>query len=194
MSRRSSCRSGWSMSCVIARSRACRQRPGTGQLDRGATFRLLAGATVIGGALVVAFYAPFWDGIRTFDGLGQQLRPLYYNSSIVQFVTAPLELLVQPAQYPALDKTVRLVFYATFVLYAGMQTRRLWVLGPLADIRDLLTAAAKITFAALALITFWFQPWYIVWLLMLGPLARQPYVRRQGVIMSAGALLTYAVS
>ena len=165
-----------------------------GELDRGATVRLLAGATAIGATLVVLFYAPFWDGIKTFDGLGQQLRPLYYNSSIVQFVTAPLELLVQPAQYPALDKTVRLVFYVLFVGYAAMQTHRLWALGPLADIRDLLTAAAKVTFAALALITFWFQPWYIVWLLTLGPLARQPYVRRQGVLMSAGALLTYAVS
>ena len=164
------------------------------ELDRGATVRLLAGATVTGALLTVLFYAPFWDGFKTFNGLGQQLRPLYYNSSIVQFITAPLELLVQPAQYPALDKTVRLVFYAIFILYAGIQTHRLWVLGPLADIRDLLTAAAKITFAALALITFWFQPWYIVWLLALGPLARQPYVRRQGVLMSAGALLTYAVS
>ncbi len=165
-----------------------------GELDRAAAVRLLAGAFAIGAALVVVFYAPFWDGIRTFDGLGQQLRPLYYNSSIVQFFTAPLELLVQPAQYPALDKTVRLVFYSLFALYAALQTHRLWVLGPQADIRDLLTAAAKVTFAALALITFWFQPWYIVWLLTLGPLARQPYVRRQGVLMSVGALLTYAVS
>ncbi len=164
------------------------------ELDQAATARLLAGAFVIGATLVVIFYAPFWDGVRTFDGLGQQLRPLYYNSSIVQFITAPLELLVQPAQYPALDKTVRLVFYALFIIYAAIQTHRLWVLGPLADIRDLLTAAAKVTFAALALITFWFQPWYIVWLLVLGPLALQPYVRRQGVLMSAGALLTYAVS
>ena len=163
-------------------------------LDRAATVRLLAGATLSGAVLVVVFYAPFWDGLKTFNGLGQQLRPLYYNSSIVQFITAPLELLVQPAQYPALDKTVRLVFYAIFILYAAIQTHRLWVLGPLADIRDLLTAAAKITFAALALITFWFQPWYIVWLLTLGPLARQPFVRRQGVLMSAGAMLTYAVS
>lgn len=165
-----------------------------GELDRGATARLLAEALLIGSALLVIFYAPFWDGIKTFDGLGQQLRPLYYNSSIVQFITAPLELLVKPAQYPALDKTVRLIFYALFVIYAGIQTHRLWVLGPFADIRDLLTASAKVTFAALALITFWFQPWYIVWLLTLGPLSRQPYARRQGVIMSAGALLTYAVS
>jgi len=165
-----------------------------GELDRAATARLLAGAFIIGATMVVVFYGPFWDGIKTFNGLGQQLRPLYYNSSIVQFITAPLELLVLPAQYPALDKTVRLVFYALFIIYGAVQTHRLWVLGPLADIRDLLTAAAKVTFAAVALITFWFQPWYLVWLLALGPLARQPYVRRQGVLMSAGALLTYAVS
>lgn len=165
-----------------------------GDLDRGAAARLLVGATVTGGALVALCYAPFWDGIKTFDGLGQQLRPLYYNASVVQFITAPLELLVQPAQYSALDKTVRLVFYTIFVIYAGMQTHRLWRLGPHADVGDLLTAAAKVTFAALALITFWFQPWYIVWLLTLGPLAKQPYVRRQGVLMSVGALLTYAVS
>ncbi|HEX8995056.1 MAG TPA: glycosyltransferase 87 family protein [Ktedonobacterales bacterium] len=164
------------------------------ELDGGATMRLLAETLFIGLALVVLFYAPFWEGIKTFNGLGQQLRPLYYNSSIVQFITAPLELLVQPAQYPALDKTVRLVFYALFIIYAGIQTHRLWVLGPQADLRDLLTASAKVTFATLALITFWFQPWYIVWLLALGPLSRQPYARRQGVLMSAGALLTYAVS
>ncbi|MDE3231550.1 MAG: polyprenol phosphomannose-dependent alpha 1,6 mannosyltransferase MptB, partial [Chloroflexota bacterium] len=169
-------------------------RGALGELDRAATVRLLAGATLIGAALVAIFYAPFWDGLKTFNGLGQQLRPLYYNASIVQFITAPLELLVQPAQYPALDKTVRLVFYTLFIVFAAVQTHRLWVLGPSADIRDLLTAAAKITFAALALITFWFQPWYIVWLLALGPLALQSYVRRQAVLMSLGAMLTYAAS
>ncbi len=165
-----------------------------GELDRAATVRLLAGATLIGATLTAVFYAPFWDGIKTFNGLGQQLRPLYYNASIVQFITAPLQLLVQPSEYSALDKTVRLVFYSLFIIFAAIQTRRLWILGPAADIRDLLTAAAKITFATLALITFWFQPWYIVWLLALGPLALQPYVRRQAVLMSAGALLTYAAS
>ena len=164
------------------------------ELDVWAAARILAPAVVIGGVITAVSYAPYWAGLQTFTGLGQQLRPLYYNGSIVQFITAPLELLVQPAQYPALDKTVRLVFYALFVIYAAIQTRRLWVLGAEADIRDLLTAAAKITFAALVLITFWFQPWYIVWLLPLAALARESYVRRQGTLISIGALLTYAVS
>ncbi|HEY7850988.1 MAG TPA: glycosyltransferase family 39 protein, partial [Ktedonobacterales bacterium] len=39
-----------------------------------------------------------------------------------------------------------------------------------------------------------FQPWYIVWLLPLAALSREPFVRRQGTLISVGALLTYAVS
>jgi hypothetical protein len=163
-------------------------------LDFAAAARLLAPAIIIGAAITTAAYAPYWVGIQTFTGLGQQLRPLYYNGSIVQFITAPLELFVQPAQYPALDKTVRLAFYALFVIYAAIQTQRLWTLGAEAKLPDFITAAAKITFAALVLITFWFQPWYIVWLLPLAALARESFVRRQGTLISIGALLTYAVS
>src|SRR5260370_21066453 len=48
-------------------------------------------------------------------------------------------------------------------------------------------------FAALILITFWYQPWYVVWLLPLAGLSMEPFVRRQSTILAAGALLTYAV-
>ncbi len=164
------------------------------ELDFWAAARILVPAIITGGVISFAAYAPYWAGVQTFTGLGQQLRPLYYNGSIVQFITAPLELFVQPAQYPALDKTVRLVFYALFVIYATIQTKRLWTLGVEAEIQDFITASAKITFAALVLITFWFQPWYIVWLLPLAALARESFVRRQGTLISIGALLTYAVS
>ena len=165
-----------------------------GEVDRGAALRLLASATVVGGTLTVLCYGPFWDGLKTFTGLGQQLRPLYYNSSLASFISGPLQLFVPPSQDVALDKTVRLIFYTLFVLYAAIQTHRLWALGPRADLLDLFTASAKVTFAALVLITFWFQPWYVVWLLPLAALSREPFVRRQGAIFSVGALLTYAVS
>ncbi|MBF6590390.1 MAG: DUF2029 domain-containing protein, partial [Ktedonobacterales bacterium] len=164
------------------------------EVDRRAAFALLASVTVIGAALVAAFYAPFWDGPHTFTGLGQQLRPLYYNSSIVAFLTAPLQLIVPVSRFTALDKTVRLVFYILFGAYVLIQINRLWHLGPAATLREVITAAAKILFAALLLITFWFQPWYVVWLLPLAALSQEPYVRRQGTILGAGALMTYAVS
>jgi 4-amino-4-deoxy-L-arabinose transferase-like glycosyltransferase len=164
------------------------------EIDPKAAFSLLISAGLIGLLLIVACYAPFWAGINTFTGLGQQLRPLYYNSSIVGFISAPLQLLVPASKDEALDKTLRLIFYTLFFVYAYLQTQRLWVLGKQATMRDVITASAKVTFAALLLITFWFQPWYVVWVLPLAALAEAPFVRRQGLILAAGALMTYSVA
>jgi hypothetical protein len=176
---------------VVASGRAALN--GLAQLDRRAAVGLVLSAGMLGAALTVAFYAPFWVGFSTFAGVGQQLRPLYYNGSLVQFVAAPLELLVPPSHYSSLDKTVRLLFYAIFGVYAWLRIHRLWVAGKQATLRDMITAGAKIFFAALLLIAFWFQPWYVMWLLALAPLANKPSVRSQAAILSAGSLLTYAV-
>ncbi|HEV2459618.1 MAG TPA: glycosyltransferase family 39 protein, partial [Ktedonobacterales bacterium] len=162
-------------------------------VDMRAMSGLIASVTVIGAVLCAVAYAPFWHGIATFTGIGQQLRPLYYNSSIVGFISGPLQLIVPTSQDAALDMTLRLIFYAIFFTYAYFQTVRLWRVGPAVSIRDVVTAAAKITFAALLLIAFWFQPWYVVWLLPLAALCDEPFVRRQGTILALGALLSYAV-
>jgi 4-amino-4-deoxy-L-arabinose transferase-like glycosyltransferase len=162
--------------------------------DRRKVAALFASFTVIGAGLVALCYAPFWAGLRTFTGLGQQLRPLYYNGSLVQFIAAPLELFVTQSEYPALDKTVRLVFYLAFFIYAFVQARYLWLRGRDIELRDVITASARVTFAGLILITFWFQPWYVVWLLPLATLATESYIRRQAAILAVGSLLTYAIS
>ncbi|HEX6800021.1 MAG TPA: polyprenol phosphomannose-dependent alpha 1,6 mannosyltransferase MptB [Ktedonobacterales bacterium] len=163
------------------------------QADLRRVAPLLASASAIGLALLVAFYAPFWDGLHTFTGLGQQLRPLYYNSSLVGFISGPLQIIVPSQHDAALDKTLRLIFYTLFFIYAYIQTVRLWRVGQRITLDDVVSAAAKITFAALLLITFWFQPWYVVWLLPLAALSREPFIRRQGTLFAAGALLSYAV-
>jgi glycosyl transferase family 87 len=176
---------------VMASSRAALS--GLAQLDRRAAVGLVLSAGMLSGALTIAFYAPFWEGFKTFTGVGQQLKPLYYNGSLVQFVAAPLELLVPLSHYPSLDKTIRLLFYAIFAVYAWLQVHRLWMAGKQATLRDLATAGAKTFFAALLLIAFWFQPWYVIWLLALAALANKPFVRSQAAILSFGSLLTYAV-
>ncbi|HEX8033035.1 MAG TPA: glycosyltransferase family 39 protein [Ktedonobacterales bacterium] len=163
------------------------------QADRRAIGWLLAQSALIGIVLVAVAYAPFWDGFNTFLGLTQQIRPRYYNSSLVGFFSGPVQAIMSPGEYEAFDKTVRLVVYVFFAIYAYIQTRGLWQRGESATIRDVITAAAKIACAALLLITFWFQPWYVIWLVPLAALAAEPYVRRQGAILAAGALLTYAV-
>lgn len=163
------------------------------KVNRREAVSLLASVALIGAAMSVASYAPFWQGLTTFTGLGQQLRPLYYNSSIVAFITAPLQLIVPTSEYAALDKTVRLVCYLIFGTYCLLQMYHQWR-APVLDPRDVVTAAAKITFAALVIITFWYQPWYVVWLLPLAALSRHPYVRRAGTILALGSLMTYAIS
>ncbi|MFI5273192.1 MAG: glycosyltransferase 87 family protein [Ktedonobacterales bacterium] len=163
------------------------------QTDLRTVAPLLASASAIGLALVAVCYAPFWAGLNTFTGLGQQLRPLYYNSSLVGFISGPLQLIVPTQNDAALDKTLRLVFYSLFFIYAYVQTQRLWGKGRQITLDDVISASAKITFAALLLITFWFQPWYVVWLLPLAALSTEPFMRRQGTIFAVGALLTYAV-
>ena len=97
-------------------------------------------------------------------------------------------------QQAAFDKTIRLLCYAAFACYTLIQIQRLWRRGADATLRDVITAAAKITFATLLIITFWFQPWYVIWLLPLAALADEPFVRRQGMFFALGALMTYAVS
>ncbi|HEX6121853.1 MAG TPA: glycosyltransferase family 39 protein, partial [Ktedonobacterales bacterium] len=164
------------------------------EVDRKAAVNLLVSATLIGGAILALCYAPFWVGPHTFTGLGQQLRPLYYNNSIVNFITAPLQLIVPPKDFGALDKTVRLVCYTLFGAYVLVQLNRVWQGGRLTTMRELLTATAKVTFAGLIIITFWYQPWYVVWLLPLAARTSESYVRRAATILAAGSLMTYAVS
>jgi hypothetical protein len=176
---------------VMASGRAALS--GLAQLDRRAAVGLVASAAMLGAALLIAFYAPFWEGFRTFKGVGQQLRPLYYNGSLVQFVAAPLELLIPHSSYSSLDKTIRLVFYTIFGVYAWLQVHRLWLAGKQATLGDMVTGGAKVLFASLLLIAFWFQPWYVMWPLAVAALATKPFVRSQAAILSGGALLTYAV-
>ncbi len=164
------------------------------EVDRRDAVNLLVSVFVIGLALVVAFYAPFWTGFKTFTGLSQQIQPLYYNGSIIGFLAGPLALLVPThAEQAALDKVIRLVCYAMFAGYIIIQVRRLWLRGPTSDVRDVITAGAKLTFVALLLITFWYQPWYVVWILPFAALTEDAFVRRAGTVLALGSLLTYAV-
>src|SRR5262249_28842689 len=133
------------------------------EVDYRAAVWLVAQCALLGLMLVALCYAPFWAGINTFTGLGQQLRPQYYNSSIVVFFAPPLAFWFPPPHHPALEKTIRLFFSALFFIYAYLQTQRLCFLGQRATLRHFITAAAKIVFASLLLITFWFQPWYVIW-------------------------------
>src|SRR6185437_13564230 len=63
-------------------------------------------------AIVMAsiFYAPFWVGLKTFTGLGQQLGATYFNGSIAGLVDAALQFAVSSgAKAAALASAIRLM-------------------------------------------------------------------------------------
>jgi hypothetical protein len=151
-----------------------------------------------GGALSVlcaaALYAPFWVGFKTFTGLGQQLGATYFNGSIAELLDTALQWSIAGGpKASALASAIRFMLYLTFAVYVGVQSWHLARRGSAATLAMLVQAAGKVVFATLVLVTFWYQPWYIVWLLPLAALAPDAVLRRHAVTLALGGMLTYIV-
>ncbi|MBA3824001.1 MAG: hypothetical protein H0X24_08900, partial [Ktedonobacterales bacterium] len=133
-------------------------------MRRRIDWRRVAGIFVGGGGLAVLIavvcYAPFWVGLKTFTGLGQQLGATYFNGSIAGMVYAALEV-VAPGSKSALGSAIRLMLYLSYGGYLFWQIRGLWRKGSAATVGVLAQYAGKVIFATLVLVTFWYQPWYI---------------------------------
>ncbi len=111
-------------------------------------------------ALLIAFYAPFWDGWQTIAPL--QRTALFTNSLAAAWVKAINLLGVGLST----ARTLALGLAALFtVALIGWQLRRLWHT-PTAQLDTAFiesSAAVLLYFAAFALA--WWQPWYLLWAL-----------------------------
>ncbi len=151
----------------------------------------------LGGAisvvLAVATFAPFWVGFKTFTGLGQQLGATYFNGSIAGLIYAALQAGAAGLSPASLGSAIRFALYLTYVGYVLWQARNLWLQGRAVTVTALAQHAGKALFATLVLVTFWYQPWYIVWLLPLAALSPDAILRRHAVTLALGGMLTYVV-
>ena len=125
-------------------------------------------------------YAPLWQGSQTIAGvLALDNR---FTASPAAIVKLALEQGVgrQPAEW-----LTRNLFGALFLGVYLMLLRRA------ARERD---ATPETMLAAIAVLltlgTLWFQPWYVIWLIVLAPLAGKQW-RSMAVVWSAGALSNY---
>ena len=155
---------------------------------------IFGGGGAISVALAALCYGPFWVGLKTFTGLTQQLGATYFNASLAQVVYAGALWLTPGLKEASVGSAVRLVFYAIFAVYTLWETGWLLRIGPDVTIKDLAQSAGKVLFAALILVTFWYQPWYIVWLLPLAALSPDLVLRRHSTTLALGGLLTYAIA
>lgn len=111
----------------------------------------------------VLFYAPFWRGQLTFATLRAQAS---------QFTDSPPALLLQflqkmltPQIAEIVTKSVALMLFA--FAYAFI-VRWLWHRRGARAPDDLSAGAFGVMAAYLMLSVFWFQPWYLLWLISLG--------------------------
>lgn len=129
-------------------------------------------------ALVV--YAPLWQGAQTFAGLWALDNR--FTASPAAIVKLVLEQGVgrEPAEWLARN------LFTTLFLGAFLAVLRRAARAQASVPRTLLAAVALL----LTLGTLWFQPWYLIWLIALGPLAGERW-RRLAVVWSASALSVY---
>jgi alpha-1,6-mannosyltransferase len=153
---------------------------------------IFGGGGAISLGIAAVCYAPFWVGLKTFTGLGQQLGATYFNASLASIFNAALQFTTTSSNgSSALASAIRLLLYLIFAAYLVYQTWRLAQRGSSATVMHLALAAGNTIFAVLLLITFWYQPWYIVWLIPLAALAPEGMLRRHAATLAFGGILTY---
>jgi alpha-1,6-mannosyltransferase len=163
------------------------------QVDWRRALAIIGGGGAISVALAVICYGPFWVGLKTFTGLGQQLGATYFNGSIAELLYAALEWTAPAAHAASVGSAIRYSLYAVFVVYVIWQTMHVLERGRTSPATLLAQMSGKVVFATLVLVTFWYQPWYIVWLLPLAALAPDGILRRHALALAFGGALTYVV-
>jgi len=128
-------------------------------------WRAVAEGLGVAAFVTAILYAPFWRGIATFTGLRYQTK---------QFTDSPPALLhhwlttvTTAIRAEIITKSVSYVLLA--VAYA-LVVRYVYVRRTKHSPDDLPSALFAVMCSFLVLSMFWFQPWYLIWLISLGAL------------------------
>lgn len=165
-------------------------------LSHATALKTLAVSAVVSIGLIVALYAPFWQGPQSIGALGRQNL---FTASIPKVI---VDIMV--GQYGMYSGDAEGIVRTTALLLMGLLTLLLAVgifrMGN-AETQDqrsrlvgrTLAAFYEIMFAYLALAALWFQPWYLMWLVALtAPLARYTNANRT-VLFCIGGVANYFV-
>jgi len=142
--------------------------------------RVLATGLVWCMLVAAIVYAPLWQGSQTFAGtLALDNR---FTASPAAIVKLALEQGLGREQAEWLTRNLFLaLFLGVYLLLLRRAARRQDAMP-----ETMLAAIALL----LALGTLWFQPWYLIWLIVLAPLAGERW-RRLAAVWSASALSVY---
>ena len=142
------------------------------------------GSLGLGAAVGLAVYLPFFQGRDTLDVIRRQSG--YNTSSPSALLDA---VLIQWRQMDPLAATqlMKLLVVPPFLLLYGWQVWR--VRG---DLAALVERSFVVLFLLLLIATWWFWPWYVLWLVPLAAVVPGRAVALVGLLFSASAMLMYA--
>ena len=136
---------------------------------------------VIAGLLVAAAYAPFYVGLRTFQGME---RSGILTASVGELIVIGLEGAGWPLERAM--SVARVIGNGGFLVIAGVGMLALWR-GRL----PLTSALATAFFGYLLLGSLWFNPWYLMWLIPMAIVAPSWQLRTLALAFALLSPLTY---
>jgi hypothetical protein len=139
---------------------------------------------LLGVALAVAVYRPFWEGPETLTALH---RTDLFTASFGEVLRLGLAPTLGVANASIIARTVSLSGFAIVAVLALVFAARAHTT------EQVLQPAYFTLLGALLLATTWFQAWYIVWPFALGAALAAPRRHLEVALLSLGGLLQYFV-
>ncbi len=148
--------------------------------------RYLALSAMLGGALCVVSYAPFWFGIET---LRTERRSAMYSGSFPTVIRQLIAPLLDGKQADSwvipTPNTNTLLANSTLALFAAVYLWQLWrAQRSGGDLWAVLHATLCALFAYLLIAAVWFMAWYALWLLPYAVLFRRSLLRQAVLLFS----------
>ncbi len=159
---------------------ACAKKVGAGRRLTPIQIRFIVKALLTCVVVVIALYIPFWRGLETLSGIALQNER--FTTSLAAVVKLALEAHVGTASAQTWTRDLfALVFVCVFVFLLSRTP---------SDERALHAHLLNVFVWLLMIGTLWFQPWYVVWLIALMPLASARQ-QRIAVVWAMSALGLY---
>jgi alpha-1,6-mannosyltransferase len=139
--------------------------------------RFLVLSAVVGGALILAFYGPYWTGI---DTLGISRRTTMYTGSIATLVRQTIAIPLdghtgEAADTPAANNVIK---YAIIGLMGLFCLSEFWEVYEKRDPMRPIHALTRILMFYLLVTCIWFQSWYVLWVIPLAAVLENAPMRR----------------
>ena len=139
----------------------------------------------LAGVFTVAAYAPFWAGTTTFDTLRNQSN--LFTTSPVAMLTVLLEGARTRETAETIASSLGLALFGVATLIATLR----WLRSPDDDVA---TMSGYAMLAYLLVGIFWFQAWYLLWLLVPVALSPDRRLRATTAVFTWSAMMIYVVT